>query len=232
VKRSKTSIEPKFRREPPEARREELIAATLACLKKFGNDGVSVRRISAEAGVSMGLINHHFAGIDRLVAAAYDALATRLLEKSREAALSSADESKRLHAFFAASFAPEALDPTLFRIWLVFWSLVPHSREMRAVRDRTSRAARAVLEKLLSDLQGTPGVPPFRLGPAAMGLSALMDGLWVELSLNPSSFDAAEAVALCDDWVHGLRNGAFPAQRLSKRDAVVSVGADQRKVPA
>ena len=218
MKRSNASAEPKFRREPPEARREELVTATLACLRKFGHRGVSVRRISAEAGVSMGLINHHFAGIDALVAAAYESLATRLLARSRELALAAAAEpSQCLHAFFAASFAPEALDPALFRTWLVFWSLVPHSPEMRAVRDSAYGETRAALEALLSRLKRMPGVPAFRVAPAAIGLSALMDGLWVELSLNPASFAAAEAVALCDDWVHGLAVGAFPALRASKR---------------
>src|ERR1700757_1159378 len=104
VKRS-SAQRPKFRREPPAARREELIAATLVCLKKFGHEGVSVRRISAAAGVSMGLITHHFRGIDTLVAAAYEALATGLLSRSRESALRNAGRPLEcLHAYFAASF--------------------------------------------------------------------------------------------------------------------------------
>lgn len=218
VKRSDTAAGPKFRREPPEARREGLVAATLACLKKHGHDGLSVRRISAEAGVSMGLINHHFPGIDGLVAAAYDSLATRLLGRSREQALATpAEPVSCLHAFFAASFAPDALDPALFRTWLVFWSLVPHSTAMRAVHDRTYRETRATLETLLTRVKRLPGVPPFRVGAAAIGLSALMDGLWVELSLNRASFEAAVAIALCDDWVHALARGALPALRTAAR---------------
>lgn len=218
MKRSSPSPEPKFRREPPEARREELVTATLACLRKYGHEGVSVRRISAEAGVSMGLINHHFPGIAGLVAAAYDSLATTLLEASRAHALAPDVEPRgRLHAFFAASFAPDALDPDLFRTWLVFWSLVPHSAEMRAVHDRTYGETRATLESLLGKLRREPGVPAFRVTSAAIGLSALMDGLWVELSLNPASFAASEAVALCDDWVHSLASGAFPSLRGVRR---------------
>jgi AcrR family transcriptional regulator len=218
VKRSSGSAEPKFRREPPEARREKLVAATLACLRKFGHEGVSVRRISAEAGVSMGLINHHFPGIAGLVAAAYDTLATTLLAASREHALASDGEPlERLNAFFRASFAPESLDPALFRTWLVFWSLVPHSPEMRIVHDRTYGETRATLEALLGRLKRGSGVPSFRIASAAIGLAALMDGLWVELSLNPATFEADEAVALCDDWVQALAAGAFPALRAPRR---------------
>jgi AcrR family transcriptional regulator len=218
VRRSNASVEPKFRREAPDARREELIAATLACLSKFGHDGVSVRRISAEAGVSMGLINHHFHGIDALLATAYESLAKRLLSRSRDPALAIGGEPRKsLHAYFAAAFEPEALDPALFRIWLVFWSLVPHAPKLHAVRERTYAETRATLETLLTRLKRAPGVPAFKIGSAAIGLSALMDGLWVELSLNPSSFAPSEAVALCDDWIHALATGAFPALLASKR---------------
>jgi len=220
VKRSNRPAEPKFRRAPPEARREELITATLACLRKYGHAGASVRRISAEAGLSMGLINHHFKGIDGLLAAAFEELAQRLLATSRDAALATnAEPHSCLHAFFAASFTPEALDPSIFRIWIVFWSLVPHARTIRAVRERAARATRTLLETLLSRLQSVPGAPAFRIGPAALALSALMDGLWVELSLDPSSEAAAHAVQLCDDWVHALTVGAFPTLREQKRAA-------------
>ena len=217
MRRSNASAEPKFRREPPDARREALIAATLACLKKFGHEGVSVRRISAEAGVSMGLINHHFHGIDALLATAYEWLGQHMLARSRDPALAIAGEPlKSLHTFFAASFEPEALDPALFRAWLVFWSLVPHSPKLQSVRERAHGETRATLETLLSCLMRMPGVPPFKVGSAAIGLSALMDGLWVELSLNRLSFAPSEAVSLCDDWVHGLAAGAFPALRTSR----------------
>ena len=213
MKRSKARG-PKFRRESPESRREELIAATLTCLKKFGHEGASVRRISAAAGVTMGLITHHFRSIDTLVAAAYEALAMDLLGSSRTIALQEEHEPlKCLHGYFAASFAPEAIDPALFRVWLVFWSLVPHSKAMRAVRDRTYAETRRTLESLLSALKQTPGVPPFKVTAAAIGLSALMDGLWLELSLDPASFKAAEAVSLCDDWVRALAAGALPGLR-------------------
>jgi AcrR family transcriptional regulator len=214
VSRSNAAAEPKFRRAAPDARRDELIAATLASLSKFGHEGVSVRRISAEAGVSMGLITHHFRSIDALVATAYKSLAARLLSQSREPALAIMDDPlKSLHAFFSASFSPHALDPAIFRTWLVFWSLVPHSEELRAVRDLTASETRATLATLLTRIKRAPGVPAFKVGAAAIGLSALMDGLWVELSLTPTSFEPRQAVALCDDWVRALAAGAFETLR-------------------
>jgi len=203
---------PRFRRAPPPLRREALIEATLACLRKYGHDGLSVRRIGAEAGVSPGLITHHFPSVSALVAAAYEALAMSLIRSIQQHARQvDASPRERLRRFYEASFAPALLDPGLFNTWLVFWSRISHDAAMRAVHDGTYGAYRAALESLLGELHGNDGVPRFRLRPAAIALSALLDGLWIEASINPRTFEAAEAVALCEDWTNALCAGALPS---------------------
>jgi TetR/AcrR family transcriptional repressor of bet genes len=215
---AKTQSTPKFRREPPVARREALVEATLVCLRRFGHEGMSVRQISAQAGVSAGLINHHFPSITTLVAAAYDSLATSLLHSIRRQAHDvSKTPRERLRRFFEASFAPDLLDPGLFNTWLVFWSMVSHDAEMRAVHDRTYGAYRATLESLLGQLRLDDDIPAFKLRPAAIGLSALMDGLWIEASMNSRTFKPAAAVSLCEDWTNALCAGAFPGLRAGGR---------------
>ena len=200
---------PKFHRETPAVRREALVEATLRCLKQYGHEGVSVRRISAAAGVSIGLINHHFPSKSGLMAEAYETLATSLQDSIRGHAENPAmTPRERLTGFFRASFAPEIIAPALFDVWLVFWSMVAYSPEIRAVHDRTYGEYRAMLESLLGELS-PEGVPAFKLRPAAIALSALLDGLWVELSLSPGTVTPRDAMALCDDWVTALCNGAF-----------------------
>jgi TetR/AcrR family transcriptional regulator, transcriptional repressor of bet genes len=208
---------PKFRRATPAVRREALVAATLRCLKKHGHAGVSVRRISAAAGVSIGLINHHFPSKTGLIAETYETLALSLQESLRsQAANSTATPRARLSNFFRASFAPELLDPQLFNVWVVFWSMVAHSREIRAVHDRTYGQYRSILETLLRELVKSGAAPDLKLRSAAIALSALLDGLWVELSLSSATFKPREAIAICEDWVNALCSGAFP-QMLRKK---------------
>src|SRR6202012_2246564 len=202
---------PKFRRAAPEVRREALIDATLRCLKKHGHDGVSVRRISAEAGVSIGLINHHFPSKSGLVAETYEVLALSLQDELRAPAQNrTASPRERLSGFFRASFAPELLDPQLFNVWVVFWSMVAHSPEIREVHDRTYGKYRSILESMLGQLADSEEAPPFKLRQAAIALSALLDGLWVELSLSSETFKPREAIGICEDWVNALCAGAFP----------------------
>ena len=215
---------PKFHRETPAVRREALVDATLRCLKEYGHDGVSVRRISAAAGVSIGLINHHFPSKSGLVAEAYETLALSLQDSIRQQAENRAVSARdRLSGFFRASFAPELLDPALFNVWLVFWSMVAHSADIRAVHDRTYGKYRAVLESLLSQLIQSNAAPPFKLRQAGIALAALLDGLWVELSLSPGNIKPREAITICEDWVAALCNGAFPRLlRATTADKAVS----------
>ncbi|HEY3656813.1 MAG TPA: TetR family transcriptional regulator C-terminal domain-containing protein [Steroidobacteraceae bacterium] len=202
---------PKFHRETPAVRREALVDATLRCLKQDGHKGVSVRRISAAAGVSIGLINHHFPSISGLVAEAYETLALSLQDSiSGQANGRAASPRDKLSGFFRASFAPELLDPELFNVWLVFWSMVAHSPEIRAVHDRTYGKYRRTLESLLGQLAQSGAAPHFKVRLAAIALSALLDGLWVEQSLSRSTFKPRDAIALCEDWVSALCRGAFP----------------------
>ncbi|MGH8297700.1 MAG: TetR family transcriptional regulator C-terminal domain-containing protein [Steroidobacteraceae bacterium] len=209
---------PKFRRTSPAVRREALIEATLACLRKRGHEGVSARRIAAEAGVSAGLINHHFPSVSALVAACYESLAMSLLRSIHQHAREiDATPRERLRRFFQASFAPALLEPGLFNAWLVFWSMVAHDAGVRAVQDRTYGAYRAALESLLGQLQRSKGVPAFRLRPAGIALASLLDGLWIEASMNPGAFKPAEAVALCEDWTNALCAGAFPSLLAERR---------------
>jgi len=209
---------PKFHRATPAVRREALVDATLRCLKQFGHEGVSVRRISAAAGVSIGLINHHFPSKSGLIAETYETLALSLLDSIRRQAENKAVSPRdRLSNFFRASFTPEILDPQVFNVWLVFWSMVAHSPEIRAVHFSTYGKYRSVLESLLGQLVDSGAAPRFRLRPAAIALSALLDGFWIELSLSPTIFKPREAIALCDDWVDALCNGAFPRLLVSTR---------------
>jgi hypothetical protein len=135
----------------------------------------------------------------------------------------------RLSNFFRASFAPEILDPQLFNVWLVFWSMVAHSAEIRAVHVSTYGKYRGVLESLLGQLVNSGAAPPFKLRPAAIALSALLDGFWIELSLSPTVSKPREAIAHCEDWVNALCRGDFPRLLVTSRAKKAGAAPKHRK---
>ncbi len=199
--------EPKFTRDLPEARRQQLIDATARCLAKYGLDGTSVRHVAAEAGVSPGLVRHHFAGMRDLIAETY-----RWTGKQVEAHLSGAlaeagpDPEAQLRAFIDASFSPPLLDPNLLAVWLTFWSLTRTDPEIHAIHGKVYAEYRRRLERLIAGIAGAQGKAlDARL--AALAFTALLDGLWLEHCLDPATCTAAEAKAIAQGWVDGVKTG-------------------------
>jgi TetR/AcrR family transcriptional regulator, transcriptional repressor of bet genes len=201
----KTATEPRFERKLPEARRKALIEATIECLKKFGHDGLSIRRISAQADVSIGLINHHFPTKDALIAEAYRHFNSELVGGLRQAVTGAAGSPReQLRAFFRASFSAPNLDSDVLAVWVVFWGMFRHSKEIQRVHSETYHGYVDLLRGMLADLERESGKLKFNLRLAAIGLTALIDGLWLEWCLDPDNFEPHEAVDLCEAWVDRL----------------------------
>ncbi|MCA2223550.1 TetR/AcrR family transcriptional regulator [Nonomuraea aurantiaca] len=64
-------------------RRVQIARAFQRLLAAEGLGGVSFSRVAAEAGVSVGLIQHYFAGKDELLRFAYDDAVRRMSERVR-----------------------------------------------------------------------------------------------------------------------------------------------------
>jgi TetR/AcrR family transcriptional regulator, transcriptional repressor of bet genes len=188
-----------FTREAPEARRADLIAACARCLAQHGVHGTSVRTICAEAGVSPGLLRHYFDGVDALIATTYRDTGARV-ETALEAAVAAAPNQPRarLLAYLTASFATPIADADLLATWLAFWGLTKTDQAIAALHAEIYASYRKRLETLLADC----GVRDLRL--TAVALTALVDGLWLELSLGNAPFSADEAAQLAARWLDAL----------------------------
>lgn len=193
------AVRSSFTREAPDERRQSLIEATAGCLAKHGAQGISVRTICAEAGVSPGLLRHYFAGIDDAIAEAYRWTGDRVqaaLDKAVAAA--SPKPRARLLAYLTASFAPPIASAELLATWLAFWGLTKTDARIAALHAEIYRDYRATLEALIAACQ--PG--DHRL--TAVALTALVDGLWLELSLGNAPFSPEEASKLAEKWLDCL----------------------------
>ncbi|MFN3517447.1 MAG: TetR family transcriptional regulator C-terminal domain-containing protein [Novosphingobium sp.] len=200
--------QPAFRREDPDARRAGLIAACTRVLAREGAAGASVRAIAAEAGVSPGLIGHYFGGVDALVAASYAATDARVTAALDAAVAAAGSEPRaRLVAYVSASLLPPIADSELLSTWIAFWSLVRARPDIAAQHDEQYGRFRQRLEALLAET----GVPPAALRRTALAVTALVDGLWLELCLSPETFRPGEAAAIARDGLHALLASALIA---------------------
>lgn len=190
-----------FVRAEPDARRQSLIEACARCLARLGASGTSVRAICTEAGVSPGLLRHYFDGIDALIAETYRATGARVASALANAVAQAPPAPRpRLLAYLTASFRPPIASPDLLATWLAFWSLTKTDGRIAALHAEIYRDYRHELDALISEIG--PKRRDRRL--TAVALTALIDGLWLELSLGSAPFTPDEAAELAERWLDTL----------------------------
>ncbi len=188
-------------RQRPDQQRQALLEATARCLADKGAAGVSVRAICAEAGVSPGLLRHYFAGVSDAIAETYRWVGARIAGALDLAvAGAGADPRTRLLAYLGANFRPPIASPELLATYVALWSLTRSDPAIAAVRAEIYGDFRGRLEALIAGYR--PALPDRRL--AAVALTALIDGLWLELSLGAAPFSPDEAERLAALWLDSL----------------------------
>lgn len=193
-----------------ETRQEELINATITCLKKDGYKGLSIRKIADCAGVSTGLINHHFGSIEKLVAISYEYLAQNILnELINNCENKGSSPQEKIHIFIESSFISTSLSPDLLNAWIVFWGMSIHSKEIDNSHSITYSRYLDFISNLLTDLWNESSNEECDLRLATISFSALLDGLWVESCLNAKKFKSEDAINICKAWVKSFTQGMF-----------------------
>ncbi len=192
-----------YRRAPAE-RRQALIDAAARALAKHGAGGVSVRTIAAEAGVSPGLVTHHFEGVEPLLAATYRQVSEQVGEALAAAVKQAGEDPRaRLAAYVAGNFQPPVMDTDLLATWLGLLSLTKSMPLIEIAHAETYAAYRADVERLLAACRVSGD---HRL--QAVAITALVDGLWLELCLDDSVFTPAEAIGIARGWLDSLLGAA------------------------
>jgi Transcriptional regulator len=191
---------PAYHRASPDDRRQSLIEATIRVLARDGAIGASVRTIAIEAGVSPGLVNHHFAGIDALIAATYRMVGQRVSRALDEAVTQAGrDPRARLIAYVTASFDPPIAEHSLLATWVAFWSLTTNP-DIAQIHSELYAAYRGTVEGLLAEC----GMAQRNVRLAAIAITGLVDGLWLELCLSPDVFTPEEARTMVRAHINGL----------------------------
>lgn len=215
-----------FLKKSPEVRRQELIDATFRCLCRLGVSDTSVRTIAAEAGLSLGMVRHHFNSKDELLAATYRYLSDQLQSESQKA-LQEADPSPmaQLVAFIYAGLQPSLLDRDYVRIRFMFWELTHTNPTVRAVHEEIYERFGSQLEALVRGVARSNDSDA-DCALIARTITAFLKGIWAEWTLSSDGFDPRRLVdqmmPLLDDALSKerrppARTAANPADAQKKR---------------
>ncbi|MEL6679920.1 MAG: TetR family transcriptional regulator C-terminal domain-containing protein [Pseudomonadota bacterium] len=191
-----------FHREPEEVRRSALISATLDAVAELGLPGATVREVSKRAEVTPGLIRRYFLSKDRLMEAAYAAF----VEEVTGAAAGQVGDGPpraRLAGLVRASCREPVASKRHIAIWSAFIGAANIDAGMARIHREGYRAFRLLLEEIIADLHAEAGSPasPAIIHRQAIAANAVIDGIWLEVSLEGDAFSHIDVVDLALDSI-------------------------------
>ncbi|MEM7121597.1 MAG: TetR family transcriptional regulator C-terminal domain-containing protein [Pseudomonadota bacterium] len=196
-----TEQRPRTQPEINEYRRRLLMEATIDMLAKKGVAGATVRAITKQAGTSHGLIGHYYANKDELLVAALQHLFGRIVDGTSKAIAAAGDDMvARLYAWPRGMFSTTVFSPTNRAAFLALWHEIRFNPAVRDANRELYIGYRERAEKLFARAAVQLGCD-IDASRAALGLVALIDGLWLDLSLEVGAVDRKGAIQVCHDFI-------------------------------
>jgi AcrR family transcriptional regulator len=195
-----------------EARRLELAEALWRITRKYGWDAVSLRRVAAEASVSMGMVQHYFSTKDEMLRFAMEMITddTRRRIRSRVAELPEPRSPRRLVGTVLSEMIPRpdrrATEAEAAAVFVRRFMLKPESAtefvaggvELKQVLAEQIRLSRATGQETAPDapdpVAGRGGRTRDAAERDAGGLIALLEGLILNIVTGQQTSETAQEI--------------------------------------
>ncbi|CDX39772.1 Transcriptional repressor BetI [Mesorhizobium sp. SOD10] len=189
-----------------DVRRKELRQAAFTVLEREGIAGATLEKVAAQAGASKGIVLHYFRNKQELFEHAMRE-ANAVLCHAVVARLQRArTPMERLDAVIEGNFEEHLFLPPLCHAWLSLCAEVPRDEKLARIQKVIHARMRS---NLLSGLRGLAS--PELAEEIVLGVTALIDGLWLRLGLQPGSVTREQAVRQVKDFVAGRLSLRQPA---------------------
>lgn len=178
-----------------EARRAQIIEATIRTLATRGLARTTLTEVARMAGLSHGLVLFHFQTKEGLLAETLSALAEEY-RQNWQAALEAAGPSpaQQLAALIEADFSPAICTPDRLAAWCAFWGEAqsrPMYQDSCGEKDAAYNARMEAICARLMEEGGYSGQPA-RL---ARILRVTVEGVWLDMMTMAEPYSTAEALA-------------------------------------
>ncbi len=179
-------------------RREQMLRAALEVIAERGYPETRIADVAERAGTSPALVIYYFKTKDQLLTEAIRFSEDTWYEAgtSRMAAIGTA--AGRLEELIAMSCLPEAdAEPkSSWLLWLDLWAQAVRHPEVAAVRQKFDERWRETICSLVTEGQEAGEFGPVDPASFAVILSALLDGLAIQIALADPAVDAGRAFEL------------------------------------
>lgn len=171
-------------------RRAELSKAAFEAVIKFGLRGTTLDKVGEIAGVSKGVVLHHFKDKSSLLEAVFRRSNGLLSESVVELYRFAETPYERLWAIIVANFFDTIFNRRVCQAWVSLISEVPHNKQCQRIQIACNQRNQSNLKHEIKHF-----LPKAEALLAARHLSILIDGLWVRAGLLSSNVSSNNAIS-------------------------------------
>jgi TetR/AcrR family transcriptional repressor of bet genes len=185
-------------------RRQQIIETTLACLARDGADGTSLRSVCRELGIAPSLVTHFFDGWHDLLIAAYVMLSERFMAQLAPILSGTyPTERGRMNAIILQYLSTDWVGENTIGANIAMWQLSRSVVDMKPHFSRFLRDRTRLLRAALGALAAEAGVD-VDVRDVTTCFILMLDGIWLELSLNPGNITQKRASQMCWFWLNAV----------------------------
>jgi AcrR family transcriptional regulator len=178
-------------------RREQMLRAAVEVMVERGYSESRIADVAERAGTSPALVIYYFKTKDQLLTEAIRFAEDLWYEDGTERMAEIPTAAARLEEIVAMSCLPEEDEtPDSWVLWLDLWAQALRHPEVGSVRQKFDERWRQLIYSLVVQGQEAGEFGPVDPADFALLLSALMDGLAIQIALGDPSVDEAKAYEL------------------------------------
>ncbi len=171
-------------------RRTELSRAAFEAVVRYGLRRTTLDKVGDIAGVSKGVVLHHFKDKSALLEAVFRRSNSLLSESVIELYRYAETPYERLWAIIVANFFETIFNRRVCQAWVSLISEVPHNAECQRIQIACNARIRSNLTHELKHFLSDDETKR-----AARHLGMLIDGVWVRSGLLPEPLTSREAIS-------------------------------------
>lgn len=185
-----------------QARRQQLIEATIQCIARKGMSSTTMADVTQQADLSLGIVNLHFVSKEKLLIETLQHVADEYqqgLEKIYRDKTLSAPEKIKAQADY--DFSKKIIKRDKLAVWFAFWGEAKARPTYSDICARYDALVASNLTTLFEQLKSSGNYADINASRVSIGYTALTDGLWLDLLISPRKLSVAEAREVVDDFL-------------------------------
>jgi len=209
-------------------RRGQMLTAALDVISERGFADTRIADIAERIGISPALVIYYFKTKDQLLTEAIRHYEDTWYAEGKRRMDALPTAAKRLEEFVAMNLLPDS-DPELesnWQLWLDFWVQAGRNPDVASVRRESDERWREVIVSLVEAGKKAGEFTSVDARQFSIFVSALLDGMTVQIALDDPVVDPVSAFELCMRYISGhLGFEWVPSGRTHGNAPMVQAGA-------